>query len=312
MEYVVEKKPNTGYSKKVKVNSPDAVYRLEEVQAIKDAIKEHILFIGMNRANQVKDVNLLSVGNGGGAMLDSKDLVRTAILNSYDKAILVHNHPSNSLKPSQDDINLTNKMYGLLHAYNIELLDHIIVTEESYVSMSKLDVINRGYEDQNIKILNQTFLKEENEKLKEENKELKIQNMILKKEIFKEEEKGMRAYESVIIIDTKLSEDEAKKEIEKYTEMFKGFSNREVTTEDLGVKRLAYEIRGQKEGRYAVFGFCAESENISDVEREYRLDDNVIKFITIQSEKMLEEFPEVSNDENIEDEGTMEDDGMEM
>ena len=178
--------------------------------------------------------------------------------------------------------------------------------------MSKLDVINRGYEDQNIKILNQTFLKEENEKLKEENKELKIQNMILKKEIFKEEEKGMRAYESVIIIDAKLSEDEAKKEIKKYTEMFKGFSNREVTTEDLGVKRLAYEIRGQKEGRYAVFGFCAESENISDVEREYRLDDNVIKFITIQSEKMLEEFPEVSNDENIEDEGTMEDDGMEM
>lgn len=311
MEYDVEKKIDTGYRKHVKASNPSDVYNLEEVQAIKDAIKEHILFIGLNKSNEVKKVSLLGIGNGGNAILDSKDVIRAAILNACDKAILVHNHPSNSLNPSRDDIKLTNTMYSLLKPFNIELLDHVIVTEENYASMSQLGVIDKNYESEDIRILNQTLLKEENARLKLENEEIKNENDELKFKMRKGEIEGMRTFESVIIMSPKLTEEEAKQEISKYKEMFEGFSDKEVETEDLGLRKLAYSVRGNDEGRYAIFTFEAENEDISKVEREYRTDDNVIKFLTIESDKVLEQKAENTEEDNMENNETMDDD-MEM
>lgn len=107
----------------------------------------------------------------------------------------------------------------------------------------------------------------------------------------------MNKYESVIIIKPNLSEEEKNNEINKYKEMYEKFSNEDVNVENLGKKRLAYEVRGNKEGDYTIFNFYANSEDIAEVERSMRIDDNVIKFITVKSELELEE-----NDESMEDE----------
>ena len=50
--------------------------------------------------------------------------------------ILVHNHPSGNLKPSQADINLTNKMVDCGKLLDITVLDHLIITEESFFSFA--------------------------------------------------------------------------------------------------------------------------------------------------------------------------------
>ena len=160
-----------------KVNKPEDVFNLEEVQEIKDAIQEHFLFLGLDRVNNIRNISLLGIGTSSHIEIDVKYIVRTALVTASDRVILVHNHPSNSLEPSLQDKEISNISNQLLKAFNIRLLDHIIVSENSYVSMGTLKLINDRYESERTKLLDKITVIEENIKLKNEivrlNKELK-------------------------------------------------------------------------------------------------------------------------------------------
>lgn len=160
-----------------KVNKPEDVFNLEEVQEIKDAIQEHFLFLGLDRVNNIRNISLLGIGTSSHIEIDVKYIVRTALVTASDRVILVHNHPSNSLEPSLQDKEISNISNQLLKAFNIRLLDHIIVCENSYVSMESLKLINDKYESERTKLLDKITVIEENIKLKDEivrlNKELK-------------------------------------------------------------------------------------------------------------------------------------------
>lgn len=160
-----------------KVNKPEDVFNLEEVQEIKDAIQEHFLFLGLDRVNNIRNISLLGIGTSSHIEIDVKYIVRTALVTASDRVILVHNHPSNSLEPSLQDKEISNISNQLLKAFNIRLLDHIIVSENSYVSMESLKLINDKYESERTKMIDKITVIEENIKLKDEivrlNKELK-------------------------------------------------------------------------------------------------------------------------------------------
>ena len=160
-----------------KVNKPEDVFNLEEVQEIKDAIQEHFLFLGLDRVNNIRNISLLGIGTSSHIEIDVKYIVRTALVTASDRVILVHNHPSNSLEPSLQDKEISNISNQLLKAFNIRLLDHIIVCENSYVSMESLKLINDKYESERTKMLDKITVIEENIKFKDEivrlNKELK-------------------------------------------------------------------------------------------------------------------------------------------
>ena len=181
IEIEVDKKTKKEIMKDIKVNNTNDIYELEEVQEIKDAIQEHLIFIGLDKSNNIRKISLLGVGSSCGILVDTKNIIRTALMSTSDRVILVHNHPSNSLKPSKEDIHITNITNKLLKTFNIELLDHIIVTETSYISMNKTKNI-----DKDINLLEKALLVEENTKLKNEIKELnyKLEN----KEIVEEDD----------------------------------------------------------------------------------------------------------------------------
>ena len=151
-----------------KVSRPEEVFNLKEVQEIKDAIQEHFLFLGLDRANNIKNISLLGIGTSSHIEIDIKYIVRTALVTGSDKVILVHNHPSNSLEPSFQDKEISNVTNQLLRAFNIQFLDHIIVGENSYNSMGALELIDENYESERTKLINKIILMEENEKLKDE------------------------------------------------------------------------------------------------------------------------------------------------
>ena len=162
----IQKKPNkTDYRK---ITKPEDVYNLEEVQEIKDALQEHFLFIGLDRANNVRKISLMGIGTSAGIYIDSKQLIRNALVNAFDRVIFVHNHPSNSINPSKEDKHLTDITGKLMEVFGIEMLDHIIVTEDNYASMKQLKEINREYTNDNLKFMNNAFLIEENNSLKQE------------------------------------------------------------------------------------------------------------------------------------------------
>ena len=93
----------------------------------------------------------------------------------------------------------------------------------------------------------------------------------------------MNKYESVIIINPSVDEEGMKALIKKFTDIINSEGKVE-SVDELGKKRLAYEIMKNKEGFYTVFNFEAKPELIAELERNYRIDDSIVKFITIKQE----------------------------
>lgn len=172
MSLSIEIQKKTPSIKQRKVRKPSEVFNLEEVQEIKDAIQEHLLFIGVDRRNNVKNVTLLGVGSSAEVNIDCKYILRTALVTASDGVILVHNHPSNEAKPSNLDKEFTNMVNKFLEVFNIKLVDHVIVSENNYVSMQEVNAIDKDYENYKTNLVEQTLLFDENKKLKEEVKSL--------------------------------------------------------------------------------------------------------------------------------------------
>ena len=94
----------------------------------------------------------------------------------------------------------------------------------------------------------------------------------------------MNKYESVVIINPSLEAEVTKSLISKITDLIntKGSVN---SVEELGNKKLAYEIKKNKEGYYVIFKFEAKPELITELERVYKITDEVIKFIVVKEEE---------------------------
>ena len=93
----------------------------------------------------------------------------------------------------------------------------------------------------------------------------------------------MNKYESVIIVNPNLEEEIVKNLIKKFSDLI-NTDGTVASVEEMGKRKLAYEIKKQKEGFYIVFKFEAKPELISELERNYRITDEVMKFIVIKEE----------------------------
>lgn len=168
MDIEILNKPPKNINEDIKLKSSSEVIEIEDVQAIRNAYKEHLLFIGLDNGNNVRNISLLGVGSNCNVLISTKDILRTALLSCSDKVILVHNHPSNNLEPSSADRHITNVTNQILNTFNIELLDHIIVTEKEYISMEQIKRIDRNYTNDSLSKMSNGFLLEENQRLKEQ------------------------------------------------------------------------------------------------------------------------------------------------
>ena len=93
----------------------------------------------------------------------------------------------------------------------------------------------------------------------------------------------MNEYESVIIIKPNLDEGEIEGIVTEITDLIN--QDGEVTkVEKMGIKKLAYEIKKNKEGYYIIFYFEAKADVIFELERNYRINENIIKFITVRND----------------------------
>jgi len=99
-------------------------------------LKESFFVMYMNRANQVLGVYMISSGGMSGTVADPKMIFQTALKAHSAHIIVAHNHPSGNKNPSEADINLTNKIEAAAKNLDMKLLDHIILTPESYFSFA--------------------------------------------------------------------------------------------------------------------------------------------------------------------------------
>lgn len=93
----------------------------------------------------------------------------------------------------------------------------------------------------------------------------------------------MNKYESIIIVNPKLNEKQQNEIENKYKKIINKNGN-VISIENIGKKRLAYEVKKNKEGIYIEINFTSEASFIAELERQYKIDENVIKFIVIRKE----------------------------
>lgn len=97
---------------------------------------EEFWVLYLNNSNKVLSKYQLSKGGITATLVDIRLLIKHALERNSTGIILVHNHPSDQLDPSQSDKRLTQKLKTALESLDIKLIDHIIVTEKSYFSFA--------------------------------------------------------------------------------------------------------------------------------------------------------------------------------
>lgn len=104
---------------------------------LKDQSREVFAILFLNRANKINHFEIVSEGGITGTVADPRIILKKALEENAVSIILCHNHPSGSLKPSGEDISLTQKIKEAARFLDIRVLDHIIVSEEGYYSFAE-------------------------------------------------------------------------------------------------------------------------------------------------------------------------------
>lgn len=120
---------------KMKITSSTSVYELMQ-PILGELPHEEFWIIYLNNSNKVIQKNQLSKGGITGTLVDVRLVLKNALEVGATSLILVHNHPSGTLKPSEADKKLTQKLKGAGESLDIKVLDHIIVTEKAYFSFA--------------------------------------------------------------------------------------------------------------------------------------------------------------------------------
>lgn len=108
--------------------------------------REHFLVVMLDARNQVLGMETVSVGDLTSTLAHPREVFKACIRQSAAAVILAHNHPSGDPKPSQDDYQVTRRLVEAGRVLGIEVLDHVILGDNCYVSLRTLAQEEKGVE----------------------------------------------------------------------------------------------------------------------------------------------------------------------
>lgn len=109
---------------------------------IGDKQQEHFLVIYLNTQHQIIGVKTLFVGTLDRSIIHPREIFKEAMAVSSSKIMVVHNHPSGTLTPSNADIQVTKNLKEIGELMGIPLLDHLIVSTSGYVSLRQMNMFD--------------------------------------------------------------------------------------------------------------------------------------------------------------------------
>jgi len=107
------------------------------VDELQNKQKEHLCVLLLDSNNTIINHHLISVGTLNSSIIHPREVLKEAIKQSANSIILVHNHPTNNAEPSQDDLNATKIINEASKTVGIKLLDHVIISKNSYFSFEQ-------------------------------------------------------------------------------------------------------------------------------------------------------------------------------
>jgi DNA repair protein RadC len=102
--------------------------------------KEHFVILFFDTRNQII-CDDTSIGILNASIVHPREVFKKAILNSASHIVISHNHPSGDLTPSDEDINTTKRLVEAGKILGITIVDHLIITKDSFVSLKEKNLI---------------------------------------------------------------------------------------------------------------------------------------------------------------------------
>ncbi|MFA6291826.1 MAG: JAB domain-containing protein [Victivallales bacterium] len=135
MKFHIKERPAMNYY----AGSPALVF--DEFKELSQADQESMWILGLNVKNRVQCKELVALGGLDTTCVYPRVIFKRLLMTDSSSVILVHNHPSGQVEPSNDDIRLTSVIKDGCKVFDIRLLDHVIIGEGTYFSFREKNLI---------------------------------------------------------------------------------------------------------------------------------------------------------------------------
>ena len=126
----------------VKISSSNVVNELvRKIYPVEITYREAMIVLYLSHSLRTVSYSVISIGGLTGTLADIRIILKDALLSKATSLILVHNHPSGTLLASSADKAITKKVKEAGSIMDIKLLDHLIITEDSFYSMADNNVL---------------------------------------------------------------------------------------------------------------------------------------------------------------------------
>jgi DNA repair protein RadC len=130
---------------KIKILNSTAIYEImRKVLMRQDKIrrkKEYFWLVGLEKDQTISFIELVAIGSANWVNIQPREIFRIAVLKDTPSVILVHNHPSGKVEPSQEDKDFTKDLKKSGKLLGISVVDHLIITPDNYSSFIDLKLI---------------------------------------------------------------------------------------------------------------------------------------------------------------------------
>jgi DNA repair protein RadC len=121
------------------LTTPDAVFDI--LKEDYNPLQEELYCLILNIKNKVIEKHLVCKGTHNALYIQPVDVIRPVLLTNGSRILLAHNHPSGEVSPSEDDIAFTRKIEQACKLMGIELLDHVVYSDNEYYSFKKQGIL---------------------------------------------------------------------------------------------------------------------------------------------------------------------------
>jgi DNA repair protein RadC len=118
------------------LNNPKTVFEYLQ-KYIGRENKEHFIMFALDSRSRLISINEISIGTINSSIVHPREVFEPAIRDLAAHIIIAHNHPSGDLEPSPEDVAITNRLVEVARILNIDLVDHVIVSNDSFLSMKE-------------------------------------------------------------------------------------------------------------------------------------------------------------------------------
>jgi len=123
------------------LRGPEDVLSL--TRSLEKEVKEHFLVLLLNARQEVFRKETVSVGSLSGSIVHPREVFRPGLIHAAASMVIVHNHPSGDPEPSDEDLQITERLTKAGKLLGIAVLDHVIVASRGVVSLRARDLMGK-------------------------------------------------------------------------------------------------------------------------------------------------------------------------